>query len=94
VVDECLRARVRFAPHMFAHVHSQVFGGWGFSDLPIEWGVPWTGVDPYADSLRQPTITSGGLMQPISTGAGFGELLNRDWAVCQPHEDPDGILAN
>ena len=94
VVDECLRAGVRFAPHMFAHVHSQVFGGWGFSDLPIEWGIPWTGVDPYADSLRQPTIVSGGLMQPISTGAGFGELLNRDWAVCQPHEDPDGILAN
>jgi L-alanine-DL-glutamate epimerase-like enolase superfamily enzyme len=93
IVDECLRAGVRFAPHMFAHVHSQVFSGWGFSDLPIEWGIPWTGVDPYADSLRQPTITAGGLMQPLSTGPGFGELLNRDWALSQPHDDPDGILA-
>jgi L-alanine-DL-glutamate epimerase-like enolase superfamily enzyme len=93
IVDECLRAGVRFAPHMFAHVHSQVFGGWGFAELPIEWGIPWTGVDPYADSLLQPTITADGLMQPLSTGPGFGELLNRDWALSQPHDDPDGILA-
>ena len=56
IVDECLRAGVAFSPHMFAHVHSQVFSGWGFPDVPIEWGVPWTGVDPYADSLAQPTI--------------------------------------
>ena len=41
---------------MFAHVHSQVFSAWGFTDCPVEWGVPWTGVDPYADSLAQPTI--------------------------------------
>jgi hypothetical protein len=54
--------------------------------------VPWTGVDPYADSLRQPTIIEGGRMAPLSTGPGFGEMLNRDWALSQPHDDPDHIL--
>jgi L-alanine-DL-glutamate epimerase-like enolase superfamily enzyme len=92
IVEECLRAGVRFAPHMFAHVHSQVFSAWGFPDLPIEWGLPWTGVDPYADSLAQPVLTSGGRMQPLPRGPGFGELLNRDWALSQPHDDPDHIL--
>jgi hypothetical protein len=77
---------------MFAHVHSQVFSAWGFPDLPIEWGLPWTGVDPYADSLAQPVLTSGGRMQPLPRGPGFGELLNRDWALSQPHDDPDHIL--
>ncbi|MEO8667149.1 MAG: enolase C-terminal domain-like protein [Bauldia sp.] len=93
IVDECLAAEVAFSAHMFAHVHSQVFSGWGFPDVPIEWGVPWTGVDPYADSLAQPTIVPGGRMQPLSTGPGFGEMLNHDWALSQPHDDPDHILA-
>jgi L-alanine-DL-glutamate epimerase-like enolase superfamily enzyme len=92
IVDECLRAGVGFSSHMFAHVHSQVFSGWGFTDCPIEWGVPWTGVDPYADSLVQPTIKADGRMQPLSRGPGFGELLNREWAVSQPHDDPNDIL--
>jgi L-alanine-DL-glutamate epimerase-like enolase superfamily enzyme len=93
IVDECLSAGVGFAAHMFAHVHSQVFSGWGFTDVPIEWGVPWTGVDPYADSLTQPTLTHDGRMRPLARAAGFGELLNRDWALRQPHDDPDHILA-
>lgn len=93
VVDECLRAGVRFAPHMFAHVHSQVFAGWGFPDLPIEWGVPWTGVDPYADSLAQPEVDGDGRMKPLPAAPGFGPLINRDWARAQPHDDPDGLLA-
>ena len=92
VVDECLAAGMRFSAHMFAHVHSQVFSGWGFTDVPIEWGVPWTGVDPYADSLAQPIIGAGGLMQPLPQSAGFGALLDRDWALSQPHDDPDHIL--
>jgi L-alanine-DL-glutamate epimerase-like enolase superfamily enzyme len=92
IVDECLAAGVAFSAHMFAHVHSQVFSGWGFPDVPIEWGVPWTGVDPYADSLAQPTIVAGGRMKPLSKGPGFGELLNRDWALSQPHDDPNQIL--
>jgi L-alanine-DL-glutamate epimerase-like enolase superfamily enzyme len=93
IVDECVAAGVRFSAHMFAHVHSQVFSGWGFADCPIEWGVPWTGVDPYADSLAQPTIGAGGLMQPLPQSAGFGAMLNRDWALSQPYDDPDKILA-
>jgi L-alanine-DL-glutamate epimerase-like enolase superfamily enzyme len=92
IVDECLAAKVTFSAHMFAHVHSQVFSGWGFPDVPIEWGVPWTGVDPYADSLAQPVI-DGGRMQPLPREAGFGPLLNRDWALSQPHDDPEHILA-
>jgi L-alanine-DL-glutamate epimerase-like enolase superfamily enzyme len=92
IIDECLAAGVQFGPHMFAHVHSQVFSAWGFTDRPIEWGVPWTGVDPYADSLEQPVIKDG-LMQPLAQKPGFGDLLNREWALSQPHDDPQGILS-
>jgi L-alanine-DL-glutamate epimerase-like enolase superfamily enzyme len=92
IVDECLAAGVDFGPHMFAHVHSQVFSAWGFEDKPVEWGVPWSGVDPYADSLAQPEIVAGGLMKPLPQEPGFGDLINRDWAVSQPHQDPDRIL--
>ena len=92
IVDECLKAGMQFSAHMFAHVHSQVFSGWGFTDCPVEWGVPWTGVDPYADSLAQPAIGAGGLMQPLPQSAGFGTMLNNDWALSQPHDDPDHIL--
>lgn len=92
IIDDCLAAGQDFCPHMFAHVHSQVFAAWGFTDKPIEWGVPWTGVDPYADSLAQPEIGAGGLMAPLPQGPGFGTLLNPDWALSQPHDDPHHIL--
>lgn len=92
IIDECLAAGVDFGPHMFAHVHSQVFSAWGFDDKPVEWGVPWSGVDPYADSLVQPEIIAGGLMRPLPRKPGFGDMLNRDWALSQPHQDPDHIL--
>lgn len=92
IIDECLAAGVLFGPHMFAHVHSQVFSAWGFPDSPVEWGVPWTGVDPYADSLVQPEIVEGGLMRPLPAKPGFGDMLNRDWALSQPHQDPDHLL--
>jgi L-alanine-DL-glutamate epimerase-like enolase superfamily enzyme len=92
IIEQCLRANVAFAPHMNGHVHSQVFGALGHSDVPIEWGVPWTGVDPFADSLVQPEILPGGLMRPLSEQPGFGPLLNREWALSQPTNDPDHIL--
>ncbi|MBI4922460.1 MAG: hypothetical protein HY834_11980 [Devosia nanyangense] len=92
IIDECLAGGVDFGPHMFAHVHSQVFSAWGFDDKPVEWGVPWTGVDPYADSLAQPEIIAGGLMKALPSGPGFGSLVNRDWALSQPHDDPNHIL--
>jgi len=92
IVDECLAAGVAFAPHMFAHVHSRVFSGWGLSHLPVEWGVPWTGVDPYADSLEQPVVNAEGMMLPLAQDPGFGELVNREWISTQQVVDPDGIL--
>ena len=80
-------AGVQFAPHMFAHVHSQVFSALGFPDVPVEWGVPWTGVDPYADSLAQPAD------HRREDGAaprapGFGGLLNLEWATSQTARRP------
>ena len=93
IVDECLKAGQRFAAHMFAHVHCQVFSAWGFSDCPVEWGVPWTGVDPYADSLAQPILDGEGRMRPLPQAPGFGEMVNREWALSQPHDDPDHILS-
>jgi L-alanine-DL-glutamate epimerase-like enolase superfamily enzyme len=92
IVDECITAGVGFAPHMFAHVHSRVFSAWGFAHLPVEWGVPWTGVDPYADSLEQPVLDDGGRMLPLTQDPGFGQLVNRDWIATQEHCDPDGIF--
>ena len=91
IIDRCLKAGVDFAPHMFAHVHSQVFSALGFPNVPIEWGVPWTGVDPYADSLKQPNIQEG-LMLPFEEGPGFGDLVNKEWVLTQEVIDPNGIL--
>ena len=91
VIDRCVRAGVEFAPHMFAHVHSQVFSALGFPDVPIEWGVPWTGVDPYADSLAQPDIADG-RMAALPEAPGFGALLDPEWVTSQPYDDPHHIL--
>jgi L-alanine-DL-glutamate epimerase-like enolase superfamily enzyme len=82
---------VPFAPHMFAHVHSQVFGALGY-DVPIEWGVPGSGVDQFADSLRQPVVRDG-LMEPLPEEPGFGPLFNAPWIAEQIVEDEDGLLA-
>ena len=92
IVKQCLDSNVEFAPHMFAHVHSQVFSAWGHTSVPIEWGVPWTGVDPYADSLRQPQILAGGLMNSLPEDIGFGNLVNKDWILSQKFDDPEGLF--
>ncbi len=47
----CEAAGTQWAPHMFAHVHSQVFPGLGYTP-PVEWGVPGTGVDQFAVRSR------------------------------------------
>jgi L-alanine-DL-glutamate epimerase-like enolase superfamily enzyme len=90
MIEACKRAGVEFAPHMFAHVHSQVFGALGH-DVPIEWGVPGTGVDQFADSLRQPVMRDG-RMQPLSEQPGFGPLFNAPWIASEDHDDPDGLI--
>jgi L-alanine-DL-glutamate epimerase-like enolase superfamily enzyme len=92
LVEKCGEKSVFVAPHMNGHVHSQVFSALGLHEMPIEWGVPWTGVDPYADSLVQPSVGRNGLMEPFPEEPGFGCLVNPEWARSQPHQDPDGIL--
>lgn len=79
-----------FAPHMFAHVHSQVFSALGF-EVPIEWGVPGSGVDQFADSLRQPIVRDG-LMEPLPEEPGFGPLFNAAWIAKQSVDDDDRLL--
>jgi L-alanine-DL-glutamate epimerase-like enolase superfamily enzyme len=92
MITACERAGVAFAPHMFAHVHSQVFGAYGH-DVPIEWGVPGTGVDQFADSLAQPVLADG-RMEPLHDGPGFGPLVNPRWLAEQDGDDPDGLIAS
>jgi L-alanine-DL-glutamate epimerase-like enolase superfamily enzyme len=83
---------ITFAPHMFAHVHSRVFGALGH-DVPIEWGVPGSGVDQFADSLAQPVVADG-LMEPLPDEPGFGTLFNAPWMAQQIFEDEDGLIAD
>lgn len=93
VIDQALEAGLAFSPHMFPHVHSQVLSAWGFTDAPIEWGIPNTGVHPMDDSLPQPQIIEGGLMRPLEEGLGFGHMVDPEWVRSQPHDDPSDILA-
>ena len=93
VIDQTLDAGLAFAPHMFPHVHSQVLAAWGFSDVPIEWGIPGTGVHPMDDPLPQPQLDGEGRMLPFEEGLGFGRIVDADWVRSQPHHDPDEILA-
>lgn len=93
VIDQVLDAGLAFAPHMFPHVHSRVMAGLGHTDVPIEWGIPGTGVHPMDDPLPQPTILPGGLMAPLAESPGFGDLVDAAWVRSQPHDDPAEILA-
>ncbi len=63
----------------------------GATDVPIEWGVPGTGVHPMDDCLEQPVVTDG-LMDPLAQDAGLGTLVNRRWLATQQVIDPDGLL--
>jgi len=92
LIDQVLAAGVAFAPHMFPHIHSQVLAGMGYTEVPIEWGIPGTGVHPMDDPLPQPVIEPGGRMRPLPEAPGFGRLLDPAWVRSQPHHDPDGIL--
>ena len=90
MIEACQAAGIEFAPHMFAHVHSQVFGALGH-DVPVEWGVPGTGVDQFADSLRRPVIHDG-RMEPLPEEPGFGPLVNAPWIASEDVDDPDGLI--
>jgi L-alanine-DL-glutamate epimerase-like enolase superfamily enzyme len=91
ILDRIEKRGVRWAPHMFGHMHSQAFAGLGYTEVPIEWGVVGSGVDQFADSLRQPVIRDG-LMEPLPERPGFGLLVNPEWAREQIVDDPDEIL--
>lgn len=83
---------IPFAPHMFAHLHSRVFGALG-REVPIEWGVPGSGVDQFADSLVQPAVADG-VMEPLPDEPGFGQMFNAPWMAQQVVEDEDGLIAD
>ena len=91
VIDQVLEAGLAFAPHMFPHVHSQVMGALGH-EVPIEFGIPGTGVHPMDDPLPPPVLLSDGRMAPLPEAPGFGTLVDPAWIRSQPHEDPSGML--
>ena len=82
---------VGFAPHMFPHIHSQVLSALGYTDAPIEWGIPGTGVHPMDDCIAQPVV-SDGLMEPLPAGPGLGTMVNPEWIAAQGVIDPTGML--
>jgi L-alanine-DL-glutamate epimerase-like enolase superfamily enzyme len=92
IIDQVLDAGLAFAPHMFPHIHSQVMAAWGFDDVPIEWGIPFTGVHPMDDPLPQPELMDDGRMRPLPEEPGFGHLVDIEWIRGQPHDDPEGML--
>lgn len=92
LIRRIVDAGYAFAPHMFPHVHSQVMAGLGYLDVPIEWGIPGTGVHPMDDPLPQPELLPDGRMKPLPEEPGFGRLVDGAWARDEPHDDPDGIL--
>jgi L-alanine-DL-glutamate epimerase-like enolase superfamily enzyme len=81
-------------PHMYPHLHSQILGALGYTDAPIEWGIPFTGVHPMDDPLVQPTVRDG-LMDPLPDLPGFGVLVDAAWIGRQERViDPDDMLAD
>ena len=90
LIARCHAGKVSFAPHMYAHVHSQVFSALD-EIVPIEWGVPSTGVDQYADSLVLPTVADGE-MEALPDLPGFGPLVNPEWLSVQEVDDPGAIV--
>jgi len=84
----------KITTHMYPHVHSQVLGALGYTDVPIEWGIPYTGVHPMDDPLIQPTVRDG-LMDPLPDLPGFGTLVEPVW-ISEQHQvtDPDDLLGD
>jgi hypothetical protein len=31
-------------------------------------------------------------MKPLPQGPGFGKMIDKEWCLSQPHDDPQGIL--
>ncbi len=84
-------AAVKVSPHMFPHLHSRLLPILGFKDVPIEWGIPGTGVHPMDDGLEQPVIVNG-KMKPLQTSIGLGKIVDYDWITKQQVSDEHGAL--
>jgi hypothetical protein len=91
VLEQARRSGVAVAPHMYPHLHARVLPALGAADIPIEWGVPGTGVHPMDDCLEQPVVTDG-MMAPLAQSAGLGRLVDPAWIAAQQVVDPDGLL--
>jgi L-alanine-DL-glutamate epimerase-like enolase superfamily enzyme len=89
LLDQIATAGVTFAPHMFPHAHSRVLGALRY-EVPIEWGVPGTGVDQLSDALTQPAVTDG-YMEPLPQEHGIGNAISGAWLSEQVLTDPDGL---
>jgi hypothetical protein len=76
---------------MFPHFHSRLLPIFGFKDVPIEWGIPGTGVHPMDDGLEQPVIVDG-MMKPLSTSIGLGAIIDYAWVTQQQLTDELGVL--
>ncbi len=93
IIKQVERSGKSFSTHMFGHIHSQILAGLGYKDVPVEWGVRWTGVDQFTDSLVQPEVHDG-VMDPLPELPGFGTLVNPDWIREQLVDDPDDALGD
>jgi L-alanine-DL-glutamate epimerase-like enolase superfamily enzyme len=91
IVERARAAGVAVSPHMYPHVHSRLLPALGFPDVPIEWGIPGTGVHPMDDPLPQPVVAEG-MMEPLEAGPGFGGLVALEWVQGQEVVDPDGLF--
>jgi hypothetical protein len=93
--DRRLRGRgTAWAPHMFAHVHSQVFAP--RLRHRSNGACRGTGVDQFADSLARPTLVDGGLMEPLPVEHGFRAAGRRSGVARRAGPTatiPDGLVA-
>ena len=92
-LDQARTAGVKVSPHMFPHLHSRLLPIFGFKDVPIEWGIPGTGVHPMDDGLEQPIIVEG-RMKPLATSIGLGKIVDYDWIATQQISDEHRVLAS
>jgi L-alanine-DL-glutamate epimerase-like enolase superfamily enzyme len=90
-LDQARNAQVKVSPHMFPHLHSRLLPIFGFKEVPIEWGIPGTGVHPMDDGLEQPVI-SNGMMRSLSPSIGLGAIVDYGWVTKQEVTDEFGAL--
>ena len=90
-LSQAKNAGVKVSPHMFPHLHSRLLPIFGFKDVPIEWGIPGTGVHPMDDGLEQPIIENG-MLNTLSKSIGLGEIVDYAWVTKQQVSDEQGAL--